>query len=66
MCSTDRVGFIRDMIKLAQDEPKGFHGTETLAERAVQYAGTARPRVTVEEVWITMERMGMADVRDLR
>jgi hypothetical protein len=45
-----RAGFIRRMAALAGDEPQVLHDGDDLIERTLQYAGTAVPRVTREEV----------------
>ena len=46
----DRRGFILRMAALAQDEPDSLHEGTDLITRTLQYASSARPRVTREEV----------------
>jgi hypothetical protein len=55
---TSREQYILAMVRLAEAEPPEFHGTETLAERVVQYAGTARPKITLDEVRQVMRTAG--------
>lgn len=52
---TTRQRYILRMVRLAEAEPAEFSGTETLAERALQYMGSAYPKVTLAEVQQVMQ-----------